>query len=88
VTEVARRMCFGSAFAYRRPAEIFPEYARLSAFENGGTRDFDIGAAAEISGAEYDELEPFQWPKREGATPARLLLAGVASPASAAEQLS
>ena len=48
---------------YESPAAIFREHARLSAFENGGARDFDIGALAEIGDAEYDALEPFQWPR-------------------------
>ena len=43
VTEVARRMGFGGAFAYDSPAAIFREHARLSAFENDGARDFDLG---------------------------------------------
>jgi assimilatory nitrate reductase catalytic subunit len=66
VTEVAKRMGFGAAFAYRSPAEIFREHARLSAFENGGARDFDIGALAAISDDEYDDLPPVIWPLRAG----------------------
>jgi assimilatory nitrate reductase catalytic subunit len=62
VTEVARRMGFGAQFAYDNAAAIFREHARLSAFENAGARDFDIGAVAEIGDAEYEALEPFQWP--------------------------
>ncbi len=63
VTEVARRMGFGGSFAYDSPAAIFREHARLSAFENDGTRDFDLGGVAASSDAEYDALEPFQWPR-------------------------
>ncbi len=62
VTQVARRMGFGAAFAYDSPAAIFREHAQLSAFENGGTRDFDIGAVAYLSEAQYETVEPFQWP--------------------------
>ena len=69
VTEVARRMGFGGAFAYRSPAEIFREHARLSAFENGGTRAFDIGALADLTDDAYDALEPVQWPLPAGARP-------------------
>ena len=54
----------------RSPAEIFGEYARLSAVENDGARDFDIGALADISDADYDALTPFQWPRRAGEAPA------------------
>ena len=51
-----------TAFAYASPAEIFAEHAALSAFENDGARDFDIGAHAAIDGQAYEELDPFQWP--------------------------
>jgi assimilatory nitrate reductase catalytic subunit len=67
VTQVARRMGFGNAFDYESPAAIFREHARLSAFENDGTRDFDIGAVARLSDTEYDALLPFQWPSPAGA---------------------
>jgi len=73
VTEVARRMGLGAAFAFDSPAAVFREHARLSAFENEGRRDFDIGGVATLSDAEYDALEPFQWPRpARGAAPARL----------------
>jgi len=62
ICDVARRMGFGRAFAHRLPADIFREHARLSAFENDGSRAFDIGALAELSDDEYDALEPVQWP--------------------------
>jgi len=64
VAEVARRMGFGAEFDYRSSADVFREHARLSAFENGGTRAFDIGACSGLTDAEYDALEPFQWPRR------------------------
>jgi assimilatory nitrate reductase catalytic subunit len=64
MAEVARRMGFGESFDYSGPAAIFREHAALSAFENTGTRDFDIGGLAEISDADYDALAPIQWPVR------------------------
>jgi assimilatory nitrate reductase catalytic subunit len=65
VAEVACRMGFATAFAYRSAADVFREHAALSAFENGGAdgaRDFDIGALAVLSDEEFDALEPVQWP--------------------------
>jgi assimilatory nitrate reductase catalytic subunit len=62
VNEVGRRMGFEQAFDYATPAEIFREHARLSAFENDGSRDFDIGALAALDDAEYDGLAPVRWP--------------------------
>lgn len=66
VADVARRMGF-SGFDYAAPAAVFAEHAALSAFENDGARDFDLGALAEIDAAAYDGLVPFQWPMRAGA---------------------
>ena len=44
VSEVAKRLGFGAAFDFNSAADIFREHAGLSAFENNGSRDFDIGA--------------------------------------------
>jgi assimilatory nitrate reductase catalytic subunit len=66
LAEVARRMGFAEAFAYAAPAEIFSEHAALSAFENAGSRDFDIGAHAGLAVDAYDGLAPFQWPQPAG----------------------
>jgi len=69
IRDVAERMGFGEAFAFESPAEIFAEHAALSAFENEGERDFDIGGYAEISGPAYEALTPFQWPASAQDTP-------------------
>jgi assimilatory nitrate reductase catalytic subunit len=69
VTQVARRMGFTAAFDYAVPADVFREHAALSAFENDGTRDFDLGGLAEMSDAGYDALAPVQWPLRAGTQP-------------------
>jgi assimilatory nitrate reductase catalytic subunit len=66
VTEVARRMGYAEAFPYDSPAEIFAEHAALSAFENEGARDFDIGGLAALTNDAYDRLSPTQWPLRRG----------------------
>jgi len=68
VTQVARRMGFAAAFAYGSAADVFREHAALSAFENGGRRDFDIGALAAIGDHAFDALDPVQWPLRAGET--------------------
>jgi assimilatory nitrate reductase catalytic subunit len=66
VSDVASAMGFAEAFAYRSAADIFREHAALSDFENFGMRDFDIGALATISDADFDSLAPVQWPLRKG----------------------
>lgn len=71
VSEVARRMGFAEAFAYRSAAEIFREHAALSVFENAGTRSFDIGALAHLGDEEFDALDPVQWPVSEDGSSGR-----------------
>lgn len=68
VSEVAKRMGFGASFAYPGPAAVFREHAALSAFENKGTRDFDLGGLAGLHDADYDSLEPLQWPVTVGSS--------------------
>jgi len=63
-------MGFGEAFAYRSPAKIFAEYCRLTAIENDGRRDLDLGALVAISDEAYAALAPFQWPRPAGEEPA------------------
>ena len=69
VTEVARRLGFGAAFDFSSAAEVFREHAALSAFENDGRRDFDIGALKSLSDEAFDAMAPAQWPARENAPP-------------------
>ena len=66
ICEVARRLGFGEAFAYEGPAAIFREHAALSAFENDGSRAFDIGRFAALGNEDYEMVQPFQWPQPAG----------------------
>lgn len=59
LASVGRRLGHPSAFAYETPAEIFREYAALSALAAGEGRDFDISALVD---ADYDAMSPTQWP--------------------------
>ena len=77
LSEVARRLGWGEAFAYRSPAAIFREHAALSSFENHGERVFDIGGLTNLSDAEYDALAPIQWPvARDGVGTERMFADG------------
>lgn len=69
IAQVARRLGHGDAFAWTGAADIFREHAALSAFENDGRRDFDIGAYAAIEDGAYESLAPFVWPAAKGAAP-------------------
>jgi assimilatory nitrate reductase catalytic subunit len=73
VGEVAKRLGFGAAFDFKSAADIFREHAALSAFENGGGRDFDIGALKGLSDEAFDALAPVLWPMREGTPPRQRL---------------
>jgi assimilatory nitrate reductase catalytic subunit len=66
VSQVAKRLGFGAAFDYSSAADVFREHAGLSAFENGGNRDFDIGALTALSDDAFDAMTPVQWPARSG----------------------
>ncbi len=61
VSQVARAMGWEDAFAYQGPADIWREHARLSAYENGGARLFDLTRHAAISNRAYDAMAPFRW---------------------------
>jgi assimilatory nitrate reductase catalytic subunit len=66
VSEIAKRLGFGAAFDFSSVADVFREHASLSAFENFGGRDFDIGALQSLSDQAFDELKPVLWPLRLG----------------------
>src|SRR4029079_15613714 len=53
---------FAPACGFGPPADIFREHAALSAFENDGQRDFDLGGLADISDVDYDTLGSVMWP--------------------------
>lgn len=62
ICAVAKRLGY-SGFDFATPGEIFAEHARLTGFENNGTRDLDISGLATL---DYDQLQPVQWPVPEG----------------------
>ncbi len=61
VKEVARRMGWRNAFAYDRPADIWREHARLTAYQNDGARVLNLRAQATIGNDAYEAMEPFRW---------------------------
>lgn len=63
--EVAKKMGFDEGFNFNHQHEIFIEHAQLSAFKNNEQeylRDFDISGLATLNQAQYNALEPIQWP--------------------------
>jgi assimilatory nitrate reductase catalytic subunit len=65
IKEVARRIGWQSAFAYDRPADIWREHARLTAYQNDGARLLNLRSHATIGNDAYEAMMPFRW----GATP-------------------
>jgi assimilatory nitrate reductase catalytic subunit len=76
VGQVAKRLGFASAFDYGSAAAIFREHAALSAFENNGSRDFDIGGLSEVSDDAFDTMAPVLWPHRSSETGQQRFFAG------------
>jgi assimilatory nitrate reductase catalytic subunit len=74
ICDVARRMGHGAVFDYAGPSDIFREHAALSGFENDGGRLFDIGAMADLSDGQYEDLAPQHWPRSRTSPPSDRLL--------------
>jgi assimilatory nitrate reductase catalytic subunit len=74
VADVAARMGHADAFSWRSSAEVFREYARLTAFENTGGRFLNLGP---LASAPYDAIEPVQWPVTQAGGTRRLFADGV-----------
>lgn len=71
IADVAAEMGFGG-FSWRSSADVYREYARLTAYENNGSRFLDLGPHAAMTPAAYDAMEPVQWPVSENGGRARL----------------
>lgn len=61
ICDVAARMGFSDAFAYRKPADVFAEYVALDAAAPQ-PRDLDLSI---FSDADYANLVPTQWPRND-----------------------
>ncbi len=62
LAEVGRRMGHVAAFNYTSQAEVFREYAALSALGSYFGRDFDISSLSDLSNSDYAALKPQRWP--------------------------
>jgi len=68
IAAVARQMGF-PGFDWASEAEVFREYSATTALGTQFARDFDISGLSDLSDAEYDNLQPIQWPVRPGQAP-------------------
>ncbi|OHB31770.1 MAG: nitrate reductase [Phenylobacterium sp. RIFCSPHIGHO2_01_FULL_69_31] len=75
IADVAAAMGYGDGFGWRNPAQVFREWARLTAYENAG-RVLNLGPMATITPEAYEALEPVQWPVTAAGGTARLFTDG------------
>ena len=75
MADVAAAMGHEEAFAWRSSAQVFREWARLTAYENDG-RMLDLGPLVATTPDSYDALEPVQWPVTAQGGTARLFADG------------
>jgi assimilatory nitrate reductase catalytic subunit len=61
LTKVAQAMGWHDAFHYERPADIYREHARLTAYGNDGARLLNLRRHASLSNPAYEELTPWRW---------------------------
>ncbi|MAK80907.1 nitrate reductase [Phenylobacterium sp.] len=75
IAEVAAAMGHGEAFNWRSNAQVFREWARMTAYENSG-RTLDLGPLVGLTPEAYDALAPVQWPVTPAGGTARLFTDG------------
>ncbi len=59
--DVGVRLGHGAAFVHTSPADVYREYASMTALAGRHGKVLDLTATAAISDDEFDALEPFQW---------------------------
>ena len=59
--DVARLLGHGSEFAHTSPADVYREYAAMTALAVRHGKVLDLTATATISDDEFEAMEPFQW---------------------------
>ncbi|WP_305098523.1 nitrate reductase [Croceibacterium aestuarii] len=64
VCQVAARLGFGSAFAFQTPADVFREYAAMTALAGKHGKLLDLTAWSECTDLDYAAMSPFRWGDR------------------------
>ncbi|MCL4123190.1 UNVERIFIED_CONTAM: hypothetical protein GTU68_034506 [Idotea baltica] len=62
ICDVATKMGWGHAFAFKTPSDIFAEWAAMTKLSRDAGKDLDLSAFSMMNDAEYDALQPVQWP--------------------------
>jgi assimilatory nitrate reductase catalytic subunit len=63
--DLAARMGWGRAFQFASAAAIFREYAAMTALSRRHGKALDLTQLAQLSDADYADLQPFQWGGRQ-----------------------
>jgi len=61
VCDVAKRAGFAEAFDFASTADVFREYAAMTALAGKQGKHLDLAHCAQMSDADYDAMEPFRW---------------------------
>ena len=61
LADVGRRMGYPQPFAFETPADVFREYAAMSALAPRHGKQFDLTQWAGCTAHQYDTMQPFQW---------------------------
>ncbi|MDP2213452.1 nitrate reductase [Phenylobacterium sp.] len=75
IADVAAAMGHEAAFGWRSNAQVFREWARMTAYENTG-RTLDLGPLVGLTPDAYNALSPVQWPVTPAGGTARLFADG------------
>jgi assimilatory nitrate reductase catalytic subunit len=62
LNQVGKRLGSNQWFDFENAHQVFIEHSKLSGFENNDSRAFDISGLSDLSGDQYDQLKPIQWP--------------------------
>ena len=61
VCDVAERMGWGEAFAFRKPVDVFCEFAAMTALAVKHGKVLDLTGWANLSDWDFAAMQPFQW---------------------------
>ncbi|GGX59256.1 nitrate reductase [Saccharospirillum salsuginis] len=69
LARVGQSLGHTEAFAYERAADVFREHARLSTLNTDSHRQFNLTGLDSLTPADYDNLQPVQWPLSDDGEP-------------------
>ncbi|GHA43529.1 nitrate reductase [Amylibacter ulvae] len=76
ICDVAAKMGWGNAFAFKTPSDIFSEWAAMTKLSRDAGKDLDLTSYAMINDVEYDAMEPIQWPIKSDQSDTRFFANG------------